>query len=224
MIAHQPARVPDRSCDTPRVRATVARWRRNSVVSTIVMIAVVIGLVFTVQALAVKPYAIPSGSMLPTLAIGQRVLVDRVDHHLGGTPAVGDVIVFHPPVGATSQTCPADDEGQGTMQPCATPAAERADDTFIKRVVGVAGDRIALRGGRVVRNDQLAREPFIAPCRSGDVCDFEQAITVPPNTVYVLGDNRGQSDDSRFWGPVRYDWVIGKAFGSYWPPKKVGGL
>lgn len=134
------------------------------------------------------------------------------------------MIVFHPPVGATAQSCAANDEGQGTPQPCATPAARRADDTFIKRVVGVPGDRIELRDGRVVRNGKPTREPFIAPCKAGDVCDFDEPITVPPDTVYVLGDNRGQSDDSRFWGPVRNDWVIGKAFGSYWPPKKVGGI
>ena len=203
---------------------TLHRLRRNPVVSLVVPVALVLGLVFAVQALAVKPYRIPSGSMLPTLQIGQRVIVERVGHRLGGTPHVGDVIVFHPASGATAQRCAADDEGGGTPTPCAVPARSAADDTFIKRVVGVAGDRIELRHGRVVRNGRPTAEPFIRGCGTSSDCTFAHTITVPKDTVYVLGDNRGASEDSRFWGPVRVDWVIGHAVGSYWPPKRIGGL
>jgi signal peptidase I len=187
-------------------------------------IAIVLGLVFAVQALAVKPYQIPSPSMEPTLAVGQRVIVERVGHRLGSTPSVGDIIVFHPAKDPEGGGCTDREEGGGTPTPCAVPRSESDGATFIKRVVGVAGDRIAIRRGRVVRNGKATKEPFIRRCTSGDDCTFAHTITVPKDTVYVLGDNRGNSEDSRYWGPVRTDWVIGNAVGTYWPPKRIGGL
>lgn len=203
---------------------TVNRLRRNSLVSMVFTIAVVLGLVFAVQALAVKPYQIPSESMEPTLRVGQRIVVERVGHRLGSMPSVGDVIVFHPAKDPEGGGCSEQDQGAGTPTPCVVPRAEHDDATYVKRVVGVAGDRIALRRGRVIRNGVRAKEPFIRRCASGDDCSFARTITVPKDTVYVLGDNRGDSVDSRFWGPVRRDWIIGHAVGSYWPPKRVGTL
>lgn len=187
-------------------------------------IAVVLGLVFAVQALAVKPYQIPSESMEPTLVRGQRIVVERVGHRLGSLPSVGDVIVFHPAKDPEGSGCSDQDEGAGTPTPCAVPRKEHDDATYVKRVVGVAGDRISLRRGRVIRNGKRASEPFIRRCSEGGDCTFARTITVPKDTVYVLGDNRGDSVDSRFWGPVRKEWVIGNAVGSYWPPKRVGTL
>ncbi len=187
-------------------------------------VAVALGLVFAVQTLAVKPYKIPSGSMEPTLRIGQRVVVERITHRLGESPSVGDVVVFRPPVGAEQQRCADPYQGSGSDTPCAVAGERRAGETFIKRVVGVGGDRIALRRGRVVRNGRRSAEPFIRGCPRDPSCSFERAIVVPRGTVYVLGDNRGNSDDSRFWGPVPVDWVIGRAVASYWPPSRIGGL
>lgn len=204
--------------------ATFQRLRRNSVASMVFTIAIVLGLVFAVQALAVKPYAIPSESMEPTLVPGQRVIVERVGRRLGSTPSVGDVIVFHPAADAEGGRCANADEGGGTPTPCSVPAADSEGNTFIKRVVGVAGDRIEIRRGRVIRNGRRTNEPFIRRCGSEGDCTFPRTITVPEDTVYVLGDNRGESEDSRFWGPVRTDWIIGKAVGTYWPPKRFGGL
>lgn len=83
---------------------------------------------------------------------------------------------------------------------------------FVKRVVGLPGDRITLRDGRVVRNGRQMREPFIEACRGiGSSCDFPRALTVPAGMYYVLGDNRGESDDSRFWGAVPRDAIVGRA-------------
>lgn len=200
------------------------RLRRNSLVSMVFTIAVVLGLVFAVQALAVKPYQIPSESMEPTLRIGQRIVVERVGHRLGNMPKVGDVIVFHPADDPEGGGCSDDDQGGGTPSPCAVPRKDHDDATYVKRVVGVAGDRISIRRGRVTRNGVRAKEPFIRRCSEGGDCTFARTITVPKDTVYVLGDNRGDSVDSRYWGPVRKDWIIGNAVGSYWPPKRVGTL
>jgi signal peptidase I len=176
---------------------------------------------FAAQAYAVKPYRIPSLSMEPTLHVGDRLLVNRFSYRVLGEHAqIGDVVVFHPPGGADmpSPVCRAPEQGPGTQTPCSRPTRQRSAQTFIKRVVAVGGDTIAIRGGHVILNGRLQREPFAAACGPGGACDFPTAITVPPRYVFLMGDNRGNSDDSRFWGPVPDSWVIGKAFATYWPP------
>jgi signal peptidase I len=189
----------------------------------IVIVATALLIALAVQWLLVKPYRIPSGSMEPTLDVGQRVLVNRLSHRLGSDPAIGDVITFHPPAGA-DELPPRCGAPQAAGQPCPRPTSAQSHQTFIKRVVGLGGDRIAVRGGLVIRNGQATREPFINSCGGGEGCDFKRAVTVPKGYVFVMGDNRGASDDSRFWGPVPIKWVIGAAFATYWPPNRVGGL
>jgi signal peptidase I len=206
------------------VRGLIARLRGNKLVELVVLVAVALFLALTVQAYAVKPYRIPSGSMEPTLSIGQRVIVDRLTHRLGASPHVGDIVVFNPPVTADSQHCGSAGQGEGTPFPCSHPVMKKSSETFIKRVVGVGGDRIAIRNGHVIRNGVRASEPFIAGCGGGGDCNFPNAITVPKGYVFLMGDNRGESDDSRFWGPVPVSWVIGKALVTYWPPGRVGTL
>jgi signal peptidase I len=73
------------------------------------------------------------------------------------------------------------------------------------------GDRIAIHGGRVIRNGTLEAEPYIKPCHDPDLCDYPGTIRVPPHSYYLLGDNRGASEDSRFFGPVVTGYVVGKA-------------
>lgn len=199
-----------------------ARLRRSSFVELIFVVVTALSLALAVQAYAVKPYQIPSGSMEPTLRIGDRVLVDRVGHRLGAQPEVGDIVVFHPPAGADSEpaVCGAPTPGA----PCAQPTADQSDQTFIKRVVALGGDTVAIRDGHVIRNGRRAEEPFAADCGGVDGCDFADEITVPKGFVYLLGDNRGASLDSRFWGPVPVSWVIGQARASYWPPSHLGTL
>ena len=194
---------------------------------TVLLLAVAIVLALTLQAYAVKPYRIPSGSMEPTLHVGDRVLVNRFAHRvLGGGVGVGDIVVFHPPAGAdpAQPVCGARNEGDGTGTPCGRPTAARSSQSFIKRVVAVGGDRLAIRNGQVIRNGRPADERFAEACAIGDErCTFPHAITVPHGYVFLMGDNRGNSDDSRFWGPVPESWVIGKAFATYWPVTRLGG-
>jgi signal peptidase I len=203
------------------------RARHNTVVETIFLLVVAVGLAILLQAFAIKPYKIPSGSMEPTLHVSDRVLVNRFAKRvLGHEPKVGDIIVFHPPAGADSQDgsqCGSNGQGEGTPTPCGQATPEKSKQSFIKRVVGVGGDTIAIRGGHVIRNGKQTSESFAAPCLAGDVCDFPKSITIPKGSLYLMGDNRGNSDDSRFWGPVPMDWVIGKAFATYWPPSRIGG-
>jgi signal peptidase I len=204
----------------------LAQLRRSSLFELVFIVAVALSLALAVQAYAVKPYRIPSASMEPTLKVGDRVIVDRASHRLGASPRVGDIVVFHPPAGAdaASPACGSPATGAGSASPCSRPTATASEQTFIKRVVAVGGDTIALRDGHTIRNGRRAPEPFAAPCGGGSGCDFPRAIRVPAGSVFLLGDNRGGSLDSRFWGPVPVSWVIGEAVAGYWPPRRAGAI
>ncbi len=202
------------------------RTGAGGLLELVMIVAVALGLALGIQAFLVKPYRIPSESMEPTLDIGQRVLVNRIGNRFSA-PALGDVVVFHPPAMATDgtgQQCANPNQGDGHEQPCGTPGRTKASENFIKRVVGGPGDRISIEGGHVIRNGKRTKEPFIRECAGGGGCDFPQPIVIPPDHWFMMGDNRGSSDDSRFWGPVPEEWVIGGAFATYWPPKRVGLL
>jgi signal peptidase I len=197
----------------------------GSVVELVVIVATALGLALAIQAFIVKPYRIPSGSMLPTIHLGQRVLVNRLGDDFS-SPSLGEIIVFHPPqnydLGCVDQS-----EGQSGgsgQKPCGVARTEESGSTFIKRVVGLPGDRIAIVNGHVMRNGKPESDSYIAPCGGVPSCNFPVAITVPRGDYYMMGDNRGQSDDSRFWGPVPRSWIIGGAFFTYWPPDRIGTL
>jgi signal peptidase I len=203
------------------VATKTASSASGSLLELVLIVAVALGLALGIQAFLVKPYKIPSGSMKPTLTEKQRVLVNRIGARFGD-PEIGSVVVFHPPRGAEANQC-----GSGPPPPdqaCGEPTARRADVNFIKRVVAGPGDRLAVRDGHVVLNGRLQKEPFTLPCEGGEACDLSQEITVPADHYFMMGDNRGSSDDSRFWGPVPREWIIGEAFATYWPPKRIGLL
>jgi len=179
-------------------------------------VAVAVGLALAVQAWAVKPYKIPSSSMEPTLTVGQRVLVDR----LFFSPHVGQIVVFHPPAGAESEQC-------GRPHPasaaCDWPQQSKSNDTFIKRIVAGPGDVITIEDGHVIRNGRRERDSYINPCAPQEPdCTFTTPIRIPTGMWFMMGDNRGISDDSRYWGPVPRSWLIGDAFFTYWPPDRIG--
>jgi signal peptidase I len=194
--------------------------RGNSLVELVVIVAVALGLALGIQAFLVKPYRIPSESMLPTLTVGQRVLVNRLGNNFGD-PEIGQITVFHPPSGSETNQCGVEHDQN---QACPRPTSRKADVNFIKRVVAGPGDRLAIVDGRVILNGRRQKEDFIRPCGGGEECTFDKPITIPPDHWFMMGDNRGASDDSRFWGPVPRDWIIGGAFATYWPPKRVGLL
>jgi signal peptidase I len=194
----------------------------KSLIELVVTIAIAVGLALLIQAFIVKPYRIPSPSMVPTLKVGQRVLTNRLINH----PSVGDVVVFHPPAGADPATpvCGSPVQGEGHSRACDTPTSRQSSQTFIKRVVGGPGDRISIVDGHVIRNGVREKDGYIEQCGNDPTCNFRQTITVPPGDYFMMGDNRGASDDSRFWGPVPDKWVIGVAFFTYWPPDRIGFL
>ncbi len=197
----------------------------KSLIELVITVAIAVALALLIQAFIVKPYRIPSPSMVPTLDIGQRVLTNRLINH----PSVGDVVVFHPPHGAdlTNPVCGNPSQGgQGgpNLQACDQPTAQESTQTFIKRVVAGPGDTIEIVNGHVIRNGVSEKDPYILPCGNVEGCNFGKPIKIPPGDYFMMGDNRGESDDSRFWGPVPDKWIIGVAFFTYWPPDRIGFL
>ena len=158
-------------------RASVAKQPKSgvkSLIELVVTVAVAVGLALLIQAFIVKPYRIPSPSMVPTLKIGQRVLANR----LAGNPSVGDIVVFHPPAGADPATpmCGNPRQGGGHSAACDTPTPAESSQTFIKRVVGGPGDRISIVNGHVIRNGVREKDSYIEPCGGDPSCNFPKTI------------------------------------------------
>lgn len=169
-------------------------------------------LIFTLTAFATacsptryKTYYIPSESMLPTLAVNDRIVSDRAVYRTTA-PDRGDIVIFRPPAQLTEML-------QGTL---------RLDDNtvFVKRVVGLPGEVLEVKQGKVYINHQPLAEPYLdAPP------DYTWGpITIPPDTFVVFGDNRNNAFDSHFWGVVPRDHLLGKVVWRYWPPDRFGQI
>ena len=200
-----------------------------SLIELVVIIVVALGLALGIQAFIIKPYRIPSGSMEPTLAIGQRVLVNRIGTDFS-EPHIGEIAVFHPPEGAEQEECgPTPHVVKLGGAACSQPVPKQDSGTnFIKRVVAGPGDEIYIKEGHVFRkaagSSSFVREKdsYIRECGVSPECNFPTPIKIPAGHWFMMGDNRGESDDSRFWGPVPTGWIIGGAVATYWPPDRVG--
>jgi signal peptidase I len=212
-----------------KLRTKRSRSTTSSIVELVVIVAVALGLALAIQAYVVKPYRIPSGSMEPTLAIGQRVLVDRIGMDFSG-PHLGEIAVFHPPKDAQEEVCGRPHAVKVGGAACSEPEAQASSVNFIKRIVAIPGDEMFVREGHVFRRarGQLSftaeSDSYIRPCTGVPECNFPTPIKIPAGHWFMMGDNRGESDDSRFWGPVPTGWIIGGAFATYWPPDRIGIL
>jgi signal peptidase I len=202
------------------VARTKEKSTAGSLIELVTIVAVALGLALGIQAFLVKPFRIPSESMVPTLEVGQRVLVDRVSKNFSEYDR-GDVLVFKPPAGADRNSCGVQ---HSDRSPCPQETDERSDTNFIKRVVAVEGDRLKVIGGSVYINGKRQKEPFARLDESCLSCNLPEEITIPEDHLFMMGDNRGASADSREWGPIPKKWVIGQAFATYWPPGKIGLL
>ena len=153
----------------------------------------------------VEPRWIPSGSMLPTLQLQDRILVEKIRPRLAQARHShlhrGDVVVFAPP--------------QALID-----AGYDANAALIKRVVGLPGDQLAVENGQLIRNGERVQEPWLE-----DAMEYAMApITVPEQQLWVMGDNRNASLDSHLWGPLPEGNVIGTAVWRYWPLQRFGRL
>ncbi|MCB9812784.1 MAG: signal peptidase I [Pseudomonadales bacterium] len=167
----------------------------------------VIGLSFflIVYLFFMQPHQVNGLSMFPNFDSGDYVLTDKVSYRTG-EPQRGDVIVFHAPPEAG---CPT---GTGC--------------DFIKRVIGVPGDRVAVHDGNVYLNDEKLEETYLPEDYKTIEGKFivGRTVTIGPNEYFALGDNRSHSSDSRVWGPVSSSEIVGKAFFRYWPMDKIGPI
>ena len=143
---------------------------------------------------------IPSESMVPTLQKYDKLIVDKLSYHFTN-PQRGDIVVFSPTENIQKEN-------------------PNLKDAFIKRIIGLPGDKIEVKGERVYVNDHPLQEKYI---EAAPQYQFGP-VTVPPNSYLVLGDNRNNSYDSHFWGFVPRDNIIGHAVVRFWPPNRIGQL
>lgn len=176
-------------------------WKRVLVEWAIVIVGA-----FAVFALIntfwIQAFKIPSESMVPTLLIGDRVVVNKLSYDFHDLNR-GDVIVFKRPPNAVKNN--ADDP-----------------DDLIKRVIGLPGDQLVARDGQLYVNNRQLIEPYLP---AGTMTDnLDTTVTVPAGKVFVMGDNRSNSADSRFIGPIDSELVIGRAFATVWPLNRIASL
>jgi signal peptidase I len=163
-------------------------------------------LFWVIQSFVAQPFQVRQFSMQDTIQNDQFVLVDRLTPHFDAYHR-GDIIVFHPP----------------------TEVDESPDRTpFIKRVIGIAGDRIDIVDGKVQVNGIVLDEPYLyaenGVAQPTDVSGDTASWTIGPDELFVMGDHRARSSDSRVFGPIRTDAVIGRAWLRYWPLDDFGVL
>ena len=178
--------------------------------AVLVVTALVIAVV--VKSFVAQAFFIPSGSMLPQLQIDDRVVVSKISYRLHD-PRRGDIVVFDAPGGKPKDDRPLPARIVRSIVQSIGLAAPSTDE-YIKRVVALPGERVEAHGGKVLVDGRELVEPYLpAGTTTGDFT----AVVVPPDTVWVMGDNRANSADSRIFGPVPQSTVVGRAFARVWP-------
>ncbi len=204
----------------------LGRWQEAALLALVCCTVIALVSVFAVQ-----PFRIPSGSMENTVRVGDRVLVDKLAYRFGHRPRRGDVIVFDG-TGSFTQTPPPGDPVVRLVRAVGgTVGLTEPDGTdYIKRVVGIGGDHVVCcdKRGRIMVNGRSVTEDYLYP---GDVASRQRFdIVVPPGRLWVMGDHRGDSADSRAHlgdpggGTVPVSRVIGRAEWIAWPPARIRTL
>ena len=190
------------------------RWSVLSAVRELVLLVVMAMVIaVVVKTFVAQAFFIPSGSMLPQLQIDDRVIVSKISYRLHD-PRRGDIVVFDAPGGG------GDDDREPLIERALRGLGESigvtapSTDEYIKRVIGLPGERIEAHGGKVRVDGLEVVEPYLPP---GTLTADFPAVVVPPRTVFVLGDNRANSADSRIFGPIRRSTVVGRAIVRVWP-------
>jgi signal peptidase I len=188
---------------------------------TVVLVALAVLLAVVFKTFLVAAFYIPSGSMESTLNISDRVLVEKVSYRFGDIEH-GDVVVFvhdEPGLEAPGPSNPVAGFFSGLGQSIGV--VPPSDRDFIKRVIGLPGDTINCRDGALYRNGRPVEEPYLDPGTQTESCT---RTTVGPGELFVMGDNRGNSQDSRVFGPIQRSDVVGRAFVRIWPLNHTGWL
>jgi len=180
---------PEEPFQTRRERRGSVKKKGGGILEFLIILIAAFTLVFgVIRPFVVEAFWIPSESMVHTLEVGDRVLTNKFIYDFT-SPKRGDIVVFK--------------------------SVEGSNEELIKRVVGVPGDKISVQAGRLYVNNKLQKEPYV----NKDLPDksFFGPTKVPPNHVFCMGDNRANSRDSRFFGPVPDKNIEGEAFLLFWP-------
>lgn len=173
-------------------------WRQ--VRENLVILVVALSLAFSIRTFVAEPRYIPSDSMIPTLEVGDRLVIDKVGYHFR-SPETGDIIVFEPPPQL---------QVQGYAK----------DQAFIKRVIGEPGQVVSIENGKVYLDRQPLEEDYIA---APPAYKWGPKV-VPEGQLFVMGDNRNNSNDSHIWGFLPTENIIGRACFRFWPFSRIGVL
>lgn len=166
------------------------------VLELVEIVVVAFALSWLIRTFVIEARVIPTGSMLPTIQLEDRVIVDKLFFKYFGKIQPGDVIVFHPPASAHSS------------------------DDFIKRLIAMSGDKVEIKNHTTYVNDQPLNEPYIKEPPKEDF----GPVVVPEGSLFVMGDNRNNSADSREWGFLPVENVTGRTLFRYWPLNHFGPL
>ena len=172
-------------------------WRKQTENLQILGLALAISVL--IRLLIAEPRYIPSDSMIPTLNIGDRLVIEKVSYRFK-EPTNGDIIVFEPPDILQQQ-------------------GYSKDQAFIKRIIGLPGQTIDIKNGRVFIGDRPLEEDYIA-----ELPDYfwQGPVTIPEDQYFVMGDNRNNSNDSHIWGFLPKENIIGRAVVRFWPFDRIG--
>ncbi len=175
-----------------------ARWRAWWDNIQLLVVALILALL--IRTFVAEPRFIPSDSMVPTLQVGDRLVIEKLSYHFH-PPQTGDIVVFDPP-------------------PQLQLLGYAKDQAFIKRVIGTPGQMVQIANGTVYVNQQPLREPYIA-----EPPEYNWGPqSVPEGAVFVMGDNRNNSNDSHVWGFLPQTNIIGRAWIRFWTPERIGIL
>ncbi len=199
-----PGEEPERPPETPR------RRRHRAFVEWGIILVAVVGCTFLLRTFVVQSFWIPSVSMAPTLQVGDRVIVNKLSYRIHSVHR-GDIVVFARP-----------------------PLENQAYADLVKRVIGLPGETISSRDGHIYIDDRRLAEPWLPPgpdsfsgALPGDPnpeYNLPGPVKIPPGEYYVMGDNRTDSEDSRFFGPIPEGLIVGRAVAVVWPLSHVKGL
>lgn len=187
---------------SPAVLIRRRKSRRRAFVEWAIILVLAVSASMFVRTYVVQQFSIPSGSMEPTLNVGDRILVDKLSIEWGSIHR-GDIVVFrHPPKALTT---------------CAPPV----EPIFIKRVIGLPGDVLTSKGNTIYVDGKALKQTWTHNNPLGAAIG---RVVVPANHYFMMGDNHPESCDSRYWGSVPKSDIIGKAFVRIWPFSRFGFL
>ncbi|HET9769278.1 MAG TPA: signal peptidase I [Acidimicrobiia bacterium] len=185
------------------------------------LLGVAFVIAFLVKTFVAQAFFIPSESMVHTLEVGDRVLVSRMSYRLH-EPRRGDVVVFTSPFDTPGEEDDDDPLPSRVLHTVLESVGLRQPSTedFIKRVIALPGETVEGRGGTILINGRALAEPYLAEPGAGDF----PPTTIGENEVWVMGDNRNRSSDSRVFGPINESKIVGRAILRIWPVNRLGFL